>query len=59
MRDMAAKGRHGCLKITQDQVRMILSDQRKQQDIANEFGITQSMVSMIKSRKVRRHMQFH
>jgi len=47
IRDMIEKKRGG-IKLSKEQVNSIKSDGRKQRVIAEEYGITQSMVSRIK-----------
>ena len=57
--DMIAKGRkvvssgskNGMAKLSNNDVSKIRNDQRNQRDIANDYGISQSQVSCIKSRK--------
>ena len=41
-------------KLSEDQIRSILKDQRKQLTIAKEYGVTQSLISLIKTGKVWR-----
>lgn len=61
--DMKQKGRstigekNPMAKLTEVAVRSILNDGRYQKDIAADFGIDQSLVSYIKSRKVWSHVQ--
>lgn len=64
MRDMAAKGRaqpsgargeaHGAAKLSAEQVEAIRADMRAQRVIAEDYGVTQSLISQIKARKVWR-----
>lgn len=66
MRDMASKGRgvipmvrgeqHGASKISEGQARLIFKDQRPQTVIAETFGISQSLVSQIKRKKIWKHI---
>lgn len=64
MDDMVAKGRgdapkgetHHDAKLTEDQVRAIRSDPRKQRDIAADYGVSQSAIMMIKTRRNWRHL---
>lgn len=66
MADMYAKGRnvpprtrgskHGNAKLTEEQVLSIREDTRKQADIAKEYGIHYSLVSLIKSRRKWAHL---
>jgi hypothetical protein len=53
-----AKGRDtiSAAKLTEDSVCAIRTDQRSQQKIADDYGITQSNVSYIKSHKKWRHI---
>ena len=63
-RDMDAKGRrvslhgdrHGSSILSADQVRAITADNRVQQRIADDYGISQAHVSEIKRRTVWRHL---
>ena len=43
-------------KLTDDQVRAIRADTRRQHTIALDFGVTQSLISMVKSKKVWAHV---
>ena len=53
-----AKGeRHGAAKLTAADVRAIRADHRRGADIAADFGIHQSNVSLIKLRKKWRHVE--
>lgn len=62
--DRNAKGRfhpvkgekHGRSKLTNGQVRLILKDSRKHQDIASDHGISSAMVCCIKARKNWTHI---
>lgn len=45
--------RHWAAKLSREQVIAIRSDPRKQQVIADEYGVTNSLISNIKARKVR------
>lgn len=64
MRDMVAKGRdrqpcrrgekHGAAKLTDSQAVAIRSDRRAQSAIAREYGVSQSLVSMIQRGRVRK-----
>lgn len=64
MDDMVAKGRgnaprgteHHDVKLTEDQVRAIRLDPRKQRDIAESYGVSQSAIMMIKTRRNWRHI---
>lgn len=47
---------HGMSKLTEDAVRAIRSDPRKQKDVAAEHGIDQSTVSLIRRRKIWAHI---
>ena len=67
VRDMDAKGQrinnqakgvaNGNSKITENDVREIRSDGRRQVDIAAAYGITQTVVSKIKLRQAWRHVK--
>lgn len=46
----------GHAKLDEDQVRAIFSDTRNQRDIAAEYGISQSSVMMIKTKRNWRHL---
>lgn len=56
--DMNAKGRqvpskgeqNGRVKLTEEQVRKIRQDERLQKEIAAEYGVNQTLISMIKRR---------
>lgn len=62
MKDMAKKGRahrtigekSGVCKISKEQIEFIKKDPRKQIEIAREYGLSKSHVSMIKNYKTRR-----
>lgn len=60
--DMLSKGReakgerHGIAKLTDKDVAKIRSDARSQRAIANEYGVAQSLVSLIKAGKLWRHV---
>lgn len=64
MDDMNAKGRlvahkgekHGCAKLTEEQVRKIRSDTRLHREIAADYQIVKSLVGMIKRREVWKHI---
>jgi len=66
MQDMARKGRgrypntkgeaHGAAKLSNAIVVAIRNDGRTQQEIADDVGISQSLVSQIKRRKIWRHL---
>lgn len=62
MADKVAKGRHAKgarhmkAKLTDEQILAIREDNRRQHVIANEYGITQPLVSLIKARKIWRHI---
>ena len=47
---------HGHSKLTNDVVRSIRADQRRQQDIACDYGVTQSTVSRVQLRKTWSHV---
>lgn len=49
--------RHPLAKLTDDQVRDIRSSPRLQRELAEEYGIHQSHVSMIRSRRAWKHIQ--
>jgi hypothetical protein len=52
-----AKGeRHGMAKLTEDAVRAILSDTRYHHLVAADYGVSRSMISMIKRGKHWRHL---
>jgi len=53
--DMTAKGRRARV-LTADQVREIRADPRLHRQIANDYGVTQSNVSRIKSRVTWAHL---
>lgn len=57
-RDMINKGRqrYSNRKLTPEQVRLIRSDQRRQKDIAADYGITQSAVAHVKTRRSWAHL---
>ncbi|WP_107327480.1 HNH endonuclease [Agrobacterium pusense] len=65
MSDMVAKGRanapkgvdHHDVKLTEDEVRAIRADGRKQRDIAADYGVSQSAIMMIKTRRNWRHLE--
>lgn len=44
-------------KLTEEQVAKILIDNRSQQKIANDYGVSQTLISMIKRRKTWRVME--
>jgi hypothetical protein len=48
-RDMASKNRHGRPKLTVEQARAIRADVRPQKEIAAEYGVSQSLISRIRS----------
>jgi hypothetical protein len=50
MKDMARKGRSGVRKITPEQSVAIRNDPRTQREIAADYGISQSLVSLHKAR---------
>lgn len=62
MKDMAKKGRahktigekSGVCKISKEQIESIRRDPRKQIEIAREYGLSKSHISMIKNFKTRR-----
>lgn len=66
MKDMVSKGRHvipdsrgekqGCSKLTDDAVRKIRQDRRSQSAIAEDYGVSQTNISMIKRRKTWTHV---
>jgi len=64
MKDMVDRGRgrapsgiaHHSKKLTEDQVRAIRSDLRKQREIAADYGVTQGAVAAIKSRRTWKHL---
>ncbi len=47
---------HGCAKLTDAIVAKIRDDPRSQSQICREFGISQSLVSQVKARKIWRHV---
>lgn len=49
--------RHGMSKLTAEQVLLIRKDKRKQFVIANEYGVTRPLISLIKSRKAWGHLK--
>ncbi len=49
--------RSGTAKLSEDDVRKILSDRRKLQDIADDFKISLEIVRAIKLRRLWRHIQ--
>ncbi len=51
MRDMAAKMRSPCRKLTVDDVRAIRASSRNSRDIARELGISYSTIDQLRSRK--------
>jgi hypothetical protein len=54
----AVKGeRHASAKLTAQQVRAIRLDQREQEVIAAEYGISQTSVSAVKRRRLWRHVR--
>lgn len=61
--DCMAKGRfvrgekNGVAKLTEDQVRAIRADKRRQFDIAADYGIDQTTVSTIKTRRHWGHVR--
>lgn len=61
--DMVAKRRHMYgeghhkAKLSDDQVRAIRTDQRRQVEIADDYGVTQGLVGMIKRREVWTHLE--
>lgn len=48
---------HRKAKLTDDQVRLIRSDTRRQVDIAAAYGVTQGLIGMIKRREIWRHVE--
>lgn len=62
MRDMTSKNRQaigerqGSAKLTREQVKAIRDDPRKQRDIARAFGVSKSLVHVIKSRQAWKHL---
>jgi len=69
MQDMVRKGRgvtpntkgeeHGAARLTAQQVLAIRADGRSQRVIAAAYGVAQSLISQIKSRKVWKHLPEH
>jgi len=67
LRDMVQKKRNrkhdgshiGCTKLTNEQAMQILADERTQDAIAKDHGISQSMVSLIKKRQAWKHITTH
>lgn len=63
MQDMVDKRRHEWgedhynAKLTADQVRTIRDDKRPHRVIAEEFGVTRSVVSNIKARRIWKHLE--
>lgn len=63
LKDMIEKGRDAKgsklpqSKVTEDDVRKIRKDKRTLKEISNQYGISQSSVSMIKSKRTWRHVQ--
>ena len=57
-RDRHARGeRHGQAKLTDEQVRAIRADTRTTRVIAAEYRISNGVVSMIRNRRIWRHVQ--
>lgn len=48
--------RHGCAKLTEDQVHAIRADLRTQQEIANDYGVGRATISAIKLGKLWSHL---
>ena len=55
MKDMRMKGR-GTPRLTEQQVREIRIDERPKLTIASNYGISRSLVSLIKNRKAWKHL---
>jgi hypothetical protein len=65
-KDMVERGRHGrsslpgernpAAKLTQEQVLDIRADRRSTVELAKVYGVSQSLMSMIKSRQVWKHI---
>lgn len=49
--------KHHRAKLDDDQIRLIRKDKRHQEDIANDYGVTQSAISNICLRKRWRHIE--
>ena len=57
MPERLARGEgHGCAKLTDATVIRIRADRRSQRVIAAEIGVTQSLISLVKSRKIWAHV---
>lgn len=56
-RNTARGERQGRSKLTEEQVREILTFNGNQHDIARKFNVTHSLISSIKLRKVWKHLQ--
>lgn len=60
MEDMVSKGRQAAgeknahAKLTEDQVREILNMSGTNQEVADKFGVTHSLISMIRNRRIWR-----
>jgi len=52
----AAGERNGHSKLSDQKVRKIILDSRTQRVIAAEFGVSQSVISFIKSKKIWKHI---
>lgn len=56
--EKTSKGeRHGCSKLTSQDVKKIRSDHRLLQDIATVYGVTPTTICHIKNRKTWRHVE--
>lgn len=54
MRDRAKKGKNNFMKLSINEFKEIIADNRMQSVIAKEYGVSRSLVSMIKSGKLER-----
>ena len=52
-RDMALKNRHGRAKLSPDQVREVRASSERGTDIAQRLGVSRSLISYIRSGKIR------
>lgn len=54
MRDRAKKGKNNFMKLSINEFKEIIADNRMQSVIAKEYGVSRALVSMIKSGKLER-----
>jgi len=47
---------HGCSKLTEDAIKRIRADTRRQRDIAADYGVSQHTIWQVKHRKIWSHV---